>query len=348
MAKRNRKNITPEQTMRMRFTGISVLIICLNLFFIDNPKIQILSLLLIVTAHLFFTLSGRVLIGTWTNKEKWRNTNAPQKTFMFRFYIGFPLSLIFFALYFTGYQVQLGQMLMDVIFPPDAVIEPKMEVVRVFLQAKMHQVVGALLFYSALAVAIGTIVKSIQLSYSSRILRKLKRTADAKRIIAQMSWDQFEKVVCKFFETKGYKSRVTPPGADGGVDIDLVGNGRREMVQCKHWKTNRVGISVVREIYAVVLADHYYRGFIITSGSFSQEAWNFSQRDGIKGKVILLDGSQLVEIIKGKENISDHEDAPNSEPLCPVCGDKMFVRRTPKNTFYGCRQYPDCRGTREY
>lgn len=38
------------------------------------------------------------------------------------------------------------------------------------------------------------------------------------------------------------------------------------------------------------------------------------------------------------------------EPYCPECGGRMVLRR-PKpgqtwESFWGCRQYPDCRGTR--
>jgi ssDNA-binding Zn-finger/Zn-ribbon topoisomerase 1 len=39
------------------------------------------------------------------------------------------------------------------------------------------------------------------------------------------------------------------------------------------------------------------------------------------------------------------------EPYCPVCGARMVLRR-PKpgktwNPFWGCSQFPECRGTRQ-
>ncbi|MDH8346177.1 restriction endonuclease, partial [Klebsiella pneumoniae] len=74
-----------------------------------------------------------------------------------------------------------------------------------------------------------------------------------------------EKILRKFFESKGYKATLTNTGADGGVDVALEKNGRKEMVQAKHWKVNRVGVSVVREIYGVVQAERMHRGFIVTS-----------------------------------------------------------------------------------
>jgi len=38
------------------------------------------------------------------------------------------------------------------------------------------------------------------------------------------------------------------------------------------------------------------------------------------------------------------------EPYCPVCGAKMILRQPKPNqswkSFWGCGQYPDCKGTR--
>ena len=34
------------------------------------------------------------------------------------------------------------------------------------------------------------------------------------------------------------------------------------------------------------------------------------------------------------------------EKLCPECNGPMSIRRGPFGHFYGCRRFPDCRGTR--
>lgn len=355
MSKGKKRQVTPEKAMRIRFYGVSGLIIVLNTVFVGSAKIQLISLLLTLSIFLLFTLSGRVVVGTWFRKENWRTLNAPQSTLLFRVYVGLPVAAIAMLLYGYGYQSAISQAMVDVLFPPGEKVEDKMVSVMNLLHAKLPLLVGAFLFYIGLCFFVGTVVKYLQLSASGRALSKLKGVVNARQVLERMTWDQFEKVVCKFFETKGYRARVTQAGADGGVDIELMGFGHREMVQCKHWKTNRVGVAIVREIFGVVLADGFRRGFIITSGLFTDEAWKFVQRENVKGKVVLLDGTQLIEMIKGNGELEQNpsmlpattQSIDAKEPLCPVCGGKMVLRKSAKSAFFGCSLFPDCRGTRE-
>ena len=95
---------------------------------------------------------------------------------------------------------------------------------------------------------------------------------DSQKILSNMTWEQFEKIIRLYFELNGYKATLTNTGADGGVDIPLQKDGRREMVQCKLWKP-KVGVSVVREIYGVVQANAYERVISSPSGFFYSDAW---------------------------------------------------------------------------
>lgn len=355
MSKGKKRQVSPEKAMRIRFYGVSGLIIVLNTMFVGNTRIQLISLLLTLSIFLLFTLSGRVVVGTWFKKENWRTLNAPQTTLLFRVYVGLPVAALAMMLYGYGYQATISQVMVDVLFPPGEKVEDKMVSVMNLLNAKLPLLVGGFLFYIGLCFLVGTAVKYLQLSASGRALGRLQGVVNARQVLEGMTWDQFEKVICKFFETKGYRARVTQAGADGGVDVELQGFGHREMVQCKHWKTNRVGVAIVREIYGVVLADGFRRGFIITSGLFTDEAWKFAQRENVKGKVILIDGTQLIEMIKGNGDLDQEESKPPAvtqsidakEPLCPVCGGKMVLRKSGKSAFFGCSLFPDCRGTRE-
>ena len=47
----------------------------------------------------------------------------------------------------------------------------------------------------------------------------------------------------------------TGGGADGGVDLVLSKTGERILVQCKNWKSSKVGVSTVRELFGVVTAE---------------------------------------------------------------------------------------------
>jgi restriction system protein len=56
--------------------------------------------------------------------------------------------------------------------------------------------------------------------------------------IKNMSWQHFETLVSAFFREQGYTVIDRGGmGADGGVDILLKKDGKKIIVQCKHWKT---------------------------------------------------------------------------------------------------------------
>jgi restriction system protein len=58
---------------------------------------------------------------------------------------------------------------------------------------------------------------------------------------------QFERLVGEAFRRQGYAVEETGlGGADGGIDLILRKDSRRTLVQCKHWKRQQVGVSVVR------------------------------------------------------------------------------------------------------
>lgn len=69
----------------------------------------------------------------------------------------------------------------------------------------------------------------------------------------EMNWQQFELLVGEAFRKAGY--RVIDGGdvgADGGVDVHLNKDGNRYFVQCKHWKTRKVSVAIVRELYVII------------------------------------------------------------------------------------------------
>ena len=168
-----------------------------------------------------------------------------------------------------------------------------------------------------------------------------------------MSWQQFEALVGEAFRRKSYSVAETGGGgADGGVDLVLKKAGETFLVQCKQWKAYKVGVTTVRELYGVMAAKGASGGFVVTSGVFTDEARAFAEGRNIE----LMDGKVLYALIRGVGVPGKAaSDAPAvttaSAPACPVCQSAM-VRRTAKrgansgNTFWGCSQYPGCKGTR--
>ena len=171
--------------------------------------------------------------------------------------------------------------------------------------------------------------------------------------IDQMSWQDFEILVGEYFRRQGFS--VTDNGgggADGGVDVVLQDGDDRFLVQCKHWRTQRVGVQSVRELYGVMAAQGVSGGFVVTSGDFTEDAVRFA--DGIA--LTLVNGNMLRHDIRaqaGSGAASASSDL-SSPPDCPLCSATMVLRQARSGAsagkqFWGCSRYAKdrCRGTRE-
>jgi restriction system protein len=172
-----------------------------------------------------------------------------------------------------------------------------------------------------------------------------------RRSLAQMSWQDFERVVNEYFRRREF-SVTDPgrPGPDGGVDLVLTKGGEYYLVQCKRWRAVKVGVETVRELYGVMAARHAVGGFVVTSGAFTAEALKFAEGREVE----LINGKQLASAIKAQGTgtvVASIQDWVPATPECPACGSSM-VRREAKqglragSSFWGCSTFPRCRGTR--
>ena len=181
-----------------------------------------------------------------------------------------------------------------------------------------------------------------------------------------MSWQDFELLVGEAFRLQGYEvTELSGAGPDGGVDLVLRKGQEKFLVQCKQWKAFKVGVAIVRELYGVMAAKGAAGGFVVTSGSFTEEAIAFASGRN----VTLVDGPKLFGLIqqaKAARGSQGRAQAPvQPRPVtpfaptdsvqlgmaCPVCSSTM-IRRIAKRgenagkAFWGCTDYPSCRGTR--
>jgi hypothetical protein len=127
--------------------------------------------------------------------------------------------------------------------------------------------------------------------------------------------------------------------------------GRKELVQCKQWKTRCVSAPTVREMWGLV--DHHRADavHIVCIGDFTPDAMAFA-----RGKAIeLIGGKRLLEMVREVQrnpdgSAVDSDPHSRTEPVlsCPACGSDMVQRRNRQNgeRFWGCAGYPRCRGTR--
>jgi restriction system protein len=191
--------------------------------------------------------------------------------------------------------------------------------------------------------------------------RRLLDTRSDLDSLRAMSWRELEQLVAEAYQRLGYQVEENGQrGADGGVDLRLRRGGELTLVQCKHWRTQRVGAPVVREQFGL-LAHHCAAAVVIvTTGDFTAEARAFAQGKPIE----LVAGNELLSLVQGVQRRVDSP-APvpvptptrvaTAEPAvqsaaasCPL-GAAPMLQRTARQTgarFLGCSKFPACRGTR--
>lgn len=171
-------------------------------------------------------------------------------------------------------------------------------------------------------------------------------------LLLDMDWREFEMLVGEAFRQRGYAiTELGGNGKDGGVDIILKKEGDTYLVQCKYWKSFKIGVQIVRELYGVMAAKGAAGGYVVTSGVFTEDAQNFANGRNIE----LIDGNALSHLIKKPSTPAFNPNPISIETQndisCPVCGSAMIKRVSRKGTkagqeFLGCTRFPSCRGTR--
>lgn len=203
--------------------------------------------------------------------------------------------------------------------------------------------IGALLFIS--------LVSAIRAWSNGKIL---DRQTGIDSII-DLSWKEFEDLMAVAFRRQGYAvEEMLGGGADGGVDLVLHRGGEKILVQCKRWRNKQVPVSVVRETYGLLMADPGASSAkLVTTSGFTSEAIDFANNKPIK----LIGKSALLALLNGVQRSQAGSACialateTSSSPSCPKCESEM-VRRTARKgpsagqDFWGCRNYPECRGTR--
>lgn len=191
--------------------------------------------------------------------------------------------------------------------------------------------------------------------------------------IHALTWQQFEQMVADLFRRQGYRVEETGKQAgqagrgDGGVDLILHRDGDvAHLVQCKQYRSWKVGEPNVREFFGAMAAHHTRcEGIFITCGRFTDEARRF-----VTGKPVrLIDGDELLALLRSVNPLTPAVEqfttpptvsanallpasASTTAPQCPSCAIPM-VRRVARQganrgrSFWGCNNYPKCREIRQ-
>jgi restriction system protein len=117
-----------------------------------------------------------------------------------------------------------------------------------------------------------------------------------KRLSQQLKGHPFADFVAHLLERMGYRTRVSPEGPDGGIDIiahkdELGFEPPIIKVQVKSNDGN-IGDPVVSALYGKVSSAEF--GLLVTLGSFTKQASNFAAS---KSNLRLIDGEQLVNLV---------------------------------------------------
>lgn len=173
---------------------------------------------------------------------------------------------------------------------------------------------------------------------------------------------EFEKLIALIFKERGYAVSEKRDKDDHAVDVVLEMNDEITLVQYKHWRQHHVDVNAIEDLYNAMDKESARHGIIITSGVFTTEALDYSL-----GKALMLingiDLSEMIDVFSAskEEQTATFEqqieaakeekklEAEEIAPGCPLCGSEMIKRTAKKgrnagNKFWGCSQYPNCRG----
>lgn len=201
---------------------------------------------------------------------------------------------------------------------------------------------------------IGAGISALRRRHREALVDGVATSGDSSALNA-MSWQEFEQMTGEWFRRKGYAiTEVGGTGSDGGIDLIVRKDGEKFLVQCKQWRSTKVGVGVVRELFGVMAAERAAGGFVVTSGTFTDDAKKFAQGRNVE----LLDGATLTRALRDPAPTrlqAAHNGAgssgvatPAATYSCPACGSQMLRRVAKRGAnagqpFLGCAGYPACK-----
>jgi restriction system protein len=122
-----------------------------------------------------------------------------------------------------------------------------------------------------------------------------------KDLVSKLGWAEMQELVAGILRAMGYRTQVSPPGADRGKDIVASPDGfgfenPRIVVEVKHQK-DQMGTQQIRSFLAV-LRHSADRGLYVSTGGFSKDSWYEAERSTVPVALWTLDNlvRALVEI----------------------------------------------------
>ena len=148
--------------------------------------------------------------------------------------------------------------------------------------------------------------------------------------------EEFEWFVGEIFRREGFEVKETgsQQHPDGNIDLVLVKNGQRSVVQCKRWQSKVVGVDEIRQFAGTLMREELSAasGIFVTLSNFTEQARDEAEKLGL----ILVTGRQLQD---------RWMKVRRTEP-CPLCGEAMLVGKSVRGWWLRCIA-PGCTGKRD-
>ncbi|HEY5303673.1 MAG TPA: restriction endonuclease [Acidimicrobiales bacterium] len=181
-----------------------------------------------------------------------------------------------------------------------------------------------------MAMALGVGWLDEQLKSSER-----KRLLDWTSNIRLLDSTEFEWLVGEMFRREGWKVEETgqSDGPDGNIDLVLVRDGERVIVQCKRWESWVVGVNEIRNFAGTLMRENLAArsGIYVTLSKFGKQARSEANQLGI-------------EIIDSHDLLARIDKVRRTEP-CPSCGYPMILDHSVHGWWMRCVTQ-GCKGKR--
>lgn len=164
--------------------------------------------------------------------------------------------------------------------------------------------------------------------------------------IHAIDWFQFEKLIELAYAPTHKVTRRGGAKADGGIDVIIEDASGQTAVQCKHWKSWKVGVRNVRELMGAMTDAGLKKGTLVTIKGYSADAAELAARHNIE----LVDEAKVLMLLENADAVAVNAILNDHRKFCPRC-EKEMVLRTPRKgdnaggRFWGCTEYPKCHQT---
>lgn len=159
----------------------------------------------------------------------------------------------------------------------------------------------------------------------------LEWTADLRRL----NFKEFEWLVGEVFRREGWTVRETgrDDGPDGNIDLELLRDQQRMIVQCKRWTANSIPVDEIRRFLGTLMREKLNgsAGIFVTLSDFTDQA----RREAKQAGILLIDKHELFSRI---------EKVRQAEP-CPSCSAPMVLGKSQYGWWLRCDQ-TGCTGKR--